>query len=873
MKNIYIYDIEVFKHDYLVCVVNYSNPEERYHAWSGDKAAIYKLKALFMNPDNIFGGFNNKHYDDYIVKAIFQGATTDEIKAYNDFIIAGGHPWEYPVDYGYKRFLSFDLRDDLPVDLSLKAIEGNLRLPIIESSVPFDIDRPLTPEERAEVLRYCWHDSVSTVELLNKRYQYVCAKHDVAMMKELTWPERTMGLGLTNAKLTAMYLEAQGDAPTDDERAYVIPANLNLDRIPKEVLDFFGKLKDETITDEDLFKSKFTLAFEEGMEIVYAFGGLHASLSNCDIRANKDLMICNWDVGSMYPSMMINNHLLSRSVTRPEEYRQVRDDRIKAKHSGDKKRAEALKLVLNTAYGAMLNKYNKLYDPLMARSVCITGQLYLTDLIFGLKRACKSFRGLNFNTDGVMFSIHPSDREASMEVINEWQARTGLELEEDQIVQYTAKDVNNYIIVKSDGETKAIGGYVSLHEGGSIKSSNMVIVDKAVYNYFVNGTKPEDTISSSEDIFEFQIIAKCGSKYEKASWLVNGEHKDVQRVNRIYASKDKTLGPLYKWKLKSEELRPELIANLPDNCLVDNENKMTLDDIDKQFYIDEARKRIMAYIGEEPVKKPKKIKTRSTKKESKRRTLETMTNAETIQVDILGQDEPVEIEIGDPIINEYYEEPSYEPTIDEPVIQLPTIDNPDILKTGNIYAKLFKARLDFMGRPVEKRGVNKDGSKYFTLQDIVPIASQILYQVGLMYVITFTDKYAVGTLMNVVDTEEKPIVFHSPMVATGSVNDLGEQQIAQRRLLYLTMLDIADNAIVDDREPVVARGPNTRVAVPNTVTQEQKNEVKKYLMLLREMSPVHEPYITQVVNIMKGNPTGQQVDAILKELVYKTNSK
>lgn len=881
MKNIYIYDIEVFKHDYLVCVVNYSSPEERYHAWSGDKAAIYKLKALFMNPNNIFGGFNNKHYDDYIVKAIFQGATTDEIKAYNDFIIAGGHPWEYPVDYGYKRFLSFDLRDDLPIDLSLKAIEGNLRLPILESSVPFDIDRPLTPEERAEVLRYCWHDVYSSTVLAKNRVSYLTAKSDVAMMKQHSWPDKTMGLGLTNAKLTAMYLEAQGDAPTDDERAYVIPANLNLDRIPKEVLDFFGKLKDETITDEDLFKSKFTLAFEEGMEIVYAFGGLHASLSNCDIRASKDLMICNWDVGSMYPSMMINNHLVSRAVARPEEYRQVRDDRIKAKHSGDKKRAEALKLVLNTAYGAMLNKYNKLYDPLMARSVCITGQLYLTDLIFGLKRACKSFRGLNFNTDGVMFSIHPSDREASMEVINEWQARTGLELEEDQIVQYTAKDVNNYIIVKSDGETKAIGGYVSLHKGGSIKSSNMVIVDKAVYNYFVNGTKPEDTVSSSEDIFEFQIIAKCGSKYEKATWLVNGEHKDVQRVNRIYASKDKTLGPLYKWKLKSEELRPELIANLPDNCLVDNENKMTLDDIDKQFYIDEARKRIMAYIGEEPIKKPKKIKTRSTKKETKRRTLKTMTNAETIQVDILGQDEPIEIEIGDPIINEYYEEPSYEPTIDvptnEPVVKFPIIDDPDILKTGNIYAKLFRARFHFMDWHTEKSGVNKDGSKYFTLQDIVPIASQILYQVGLMYVITFTDKYAVGTLMNVVDTEEKPIVFHSPMVATSSVNDLGEQQIAQRRLLYLTMLDIADNAIVDDKETKLPNLSGSYGYVPKavstTVTQEQKNEVKKYLVLLREMSPVHEPYITQVVNIMKGNPTGQQVDAILKELVHKTNSK
>ena len=98
MKNVYIYDIEVFKEDYLVCAINYRNPEERHHAWSGDTQALLQLKALFLNTNNMFGGFNNKHYDDYIVKAILRGASTEEVKAYNDFIIGGGQPWEYPVD-------------------------------------------------------------------------------------------------------------------------------------------------------------------------------------------------------------------------------------------------------------------------------------------------------------------------------------------------------------------------------------------------------------------------------------------------------------------------------------------------------------------------------------------------------------------------------------------------------------------------------------------------------------------------------------------------------------------------------------------------------------------------------------------------------
>lgn len=888
MKNVYIYDIEVFKEDYLVCAINYRNPEERHHAWSGDTQALLQLKALFLNTNNMFGGFNNKHYDDYIVKAILRGASTEEVKAYNDFIIGGGQPWEYPVDYGYKKFLSFDLRDDLPINLSLKAIEGNLRLPIVESSVPFDIDRALTPEEREEVLRYCWHDVESTHKLMTERTPYLLAKYNVATMKGNTWPERTMGMGLTNAKLTAMYLEAQGDAPTDDEREYIIPSNLNLDRIPKEVLDFFGKLKDTSIPDEELFKSKLNLKFED-MEIVYAFGGLHASLSNCDIRANENLVIWNWDVGSMYPSMMINNHLVSRAVARPGEYKQVRDDRIEAKHRGDKKKADALKLVLNTAYGAMLNKYNKLYDPLMARSVCITGQLYLTDLIFGLKGACKTFRGLNFNTDGVMFSIHPSEYEASMEVINEWQARTGLTLEGEEIIQYTAKDVNNYIVVHADGSTKAIGGYVSLHKGGSIKSNNMVIVDKAVYNYFVNGTAPEDTINGSTDIFEFQIIAKCGGKYEKATWMVNGEHKDVQRVNRIYASRGSSLGTLYKWKLKGDDLRPEQIANLPEHCLVDNENNVTVDDIDKQFYIDEAKKRIAAYIGEEPVKKVKRKATKpKTTKESKRRTVKRMKpqDMETVEVHLLGHEEPTEVPIEEPIplffanpeVTHIKQEniggsPSLHPNVELPKVNL-CFDKETILG-ANIHAKLSLARLQFDEYEVPKSGRNgQNGSCYFELRDIVPVASRILYNLGLIFEITFTDKFAVGTLVNMSVPDEEPIVFQSPLVnidntLIDAVKYLGNQQNHQRRCLYMMLLDIVDNDV-----PVSADHVGTSILrqppACTPVTDVQKGEVKKLLLKLRELGPMNESYIHQVVQIMKGNPSSQQAQEIIKDLVNKT---
>ena len=39
-----------------------------------------------------------------------------------------------------------------------------------------------------------------------------------------------------------------------------------------------------------------------------------------------------------------------------------------------------LKLILNTVYGATKNKYNALYDPYMAGSLCYTGQILLAAL-------------------------------------------------------------------------------------------------------------------------------------------------------------------------------------------------------------------------------------------------------------------------------------------------------------------------------------------------------------------------------------------------------------------------------------------------------------------------------------------------------------
>ena len=74
------YDFEVFKYDWLVIVLDMEAQKE--HVIINDKA---KLEALYeAHKFDIWTGFNSRHYDQYILKAILCGFNPKEV---NDFII------------------------------------------------------------------------------------------------------------------------------------------------------------------------------------------------------------------------------------------------------------------------------------------------------------------------------------------------------------------------------------------------------------------------------------------------------------------------------------------------------------------------------------------------------------------------------------------------------------------------------------------------------------------------------------------------------------------------------------------------------------------------------------------------------------------
>lgn len=294
----------------------------------------------------------------------------------------------------------------------------------------------------------------------------------------------------------------------------------------------------------------------------------------------------------------------SRNIPSPDVYAATIERRVKAKRAGDKATANALKLVLNTTYGAMLNRYNPLYDPLMGRSVCISGQLFLLELANHLVTDCKTLKVIQLNTDGIMVSFDEDEYQKVLEITGEWQERTGFELEEDTVKSICQKDVNNYVEVPFEGDPKIKGGVLvrGIAPAGAFNiNNNACVVAKAVKDYLAYGIPVEDTIMSCDRLLDFQLVAKAGSKYGDALHEVDGQTEVVQKVNRVYATEDHRYGTLYKIHLGTGS--PVKIAGLPAKCVVDNDNHLTIDVVDRDWYIRQAKKYVRDFLGEKPPKR------------------------------------------------------------------------------------------------------------------------------------------------------------------------------------------------------------------------------------------------------------------------------
>ena len=567
------YDFEVFKHDWMVVIINPVAHDERVIINDADA-----LTALYEeHKREIWVGYNNLHYDQFIFKGILCGF---DPKAINDFIIAEGHKgWQYSSLLRKLYMVNYDVFHPR-TDRGLKTHEAYLGNDICETTVPFDIDRKLTEAEIAETVKYCRHDVEQTIEVFMQRKSEFDARMDLLKMFNLP----LVYLGKTDAQLTAIILGAERPARPRDDEFDIVPLPC-LDLGP---YDFIRSWYLDPVNQDYSATLDFDIA---GCPHKCAWGGLHGAITQ---YAGEGYFI-NVDVESYYPAEMIAHELLSRNVQDPSKFKGIRDHRIELKHAKDP-RQKALKLVVNGTYGASKDKFNALYDPRQANMVCVNGQLMLIDLMHKLVRDVGA-EIIQSNTDGVLIRM-PDDFDGGPDVFYdrvddvayEWEHRTGMGLEFDEFTRVYQKHVNNYVLVAADGSMKTKGAYVK--KLGPL-DYDLAVVNKALVEYMVHGVPVEDTIMADDDLIDYQRVVKVSGKYK---YGVHGHERLTDKCFRVFASTRESDGMI--GRVKVGKAKPEKFGNTSEHSFIDNgdvHGKKCPSYLDKSWYIQLAKTRLAQF--------------------------------------------------------------------------------------------------------------------------------------------------------------------------------------------------------------------------------------------------------------------------------------
>jgi hypothetical protein len=582
-KKVYVYDIEVFQNIFHCSVKNTETGEIYKFEISERKNQLRELVKFFKQVDSyikwgdfyttdleiksevIFCGYNNLHYDNPIVNYIIE--YEDKLMSYNvaticssifnlsrtittsteDNIEAWKH-WKYQIWFDTFDLLTMLYSNKLRV--GLKEIQVTMQYPNVQEFV-CDWSKPLPLEDFDNMIDYNINDIESAAELLNR-----CKKDiDLRIAIEDEYGVRVLskdGVNIGMKILTQKYLEKTGLTWWDIEGL-----RSPMDYIPlKDVILPFIKY-DSPILQRvlDDMKSQIVSPGRKGYENNFIFnglrytvgvGGIHSKNDPEIIIPKEDEMLIDIDVASLYPSMLIEYKFYPKHLGPEflEVYSQIKDERIEAKHNGDKVKNETLKLALNGLSGNLQNQHNFCYSPFAVMQIRINGQLLLLMLAERLTQI--GCRIVQANTDGLFVLLKKSIYEQANKICQEWEQLTRLTLEEERFEAMYQYAINDYIAVKE--------GYKETKNPDLIKTKGMFItkvllgkglsakiIPEAIIKYFVDGIPVEDTIKGCTDIRKFLMSEKTGKQ-----WHVEYMNQEQQRTNRFYASTNG--GYLWKWK-------------------------------------------------------------------------------------------------------------------------------------------------------------------------------------------------------------------------------------------------------------------------------------------------------------------------------------
>lgn len=606
-KAVFVFDIEVFQNIFHCSVkdtetntiykfeiserknqlrelVKFFKQVNKYITWGE-----YYTTTRQIESNIIFCGYNNLHYDNPIINYIIE--YEDTLMNHNVFTICSSifnlsktittskednidawKHWKYQIWFDTFDILTMLYSNKLRV--GLKEIQVTMQYPNVQEFV-CDWTKPLPLEDFDSMIDYNINDIESTSELLNR-----CKKDvDLRIAIEDEYGVRVLskdGVNIGMKILTQKYLEKTGLTWWDIEGL-----RSPMDYIPlKDVILPFIKydspilnrvledMKDQIVSPgRKGYENNFVFA---GLRYTVGVGGIHSKNDPEIIIPKEDEMLIDIDVASLYPSMLIEYGFYPKHLGPEflEVYSQIKNERIEAKHNGDKVKNETLKLALNGLSGNLQNEHNFCYSPEAVMKIRINGQLLL--LMLAEKLTQVGCRIIQANTDGLFVLLKKDNYQQINTICRNWEQLTKLTLEEERFEAMYQYAINDYIAVTTlypDMKKRFLSGETIIRKSTKkpytcieeiqedfIKTKGMFItkvllgkglsakiIPEAIIKYFVDGIPVEQTIKECKDIKKFLMSEKTGKQ-----WHVEYMNKEQQRTNRFYASTNG--GYLWKWK-------------------------------------------------------------------------------------------------------------------------------------------------------------------------------------------------------------------------------------------------------------------------------------------------------------------------------------
>ena len=609
-KVVFVYDVESFPNLFTCTLLNTNSNKIGVYEISNRKNDLGKIVSTFLNKGIIFCGYNNKYYDDPIINYIILNQqillqkpvwdVTKDIKTLSNEIIESGDKFDSWSTYKHAHcFPSFDLLRMMfskKLRCGLKELQVTMQYPNVQE-YDGDFNRNVQDSEIDNIISYNINDVNSTNQLLLLNQKNIDLR--IGIHNEYGINAMSMdGVGIGNEILKTKYLQATNKkwSEVKDLRSPCNIVDLNEIILPKisfetEILqNLLNEIKTLRINLNKKWNKQFY--FHDSL-ISMGLGGLHNLSEPEIIIPNDDECLLDADAASLYPSLLISYEFYPQHLGKEflNIYKQIKDERIEAKHNGNKIKNETLKLALNSVTGNMQSEYSWLYDPKSVMKIRMNGQLFLLKLAEMLINTtnCKI---INYNTDGIFILIKRNMLDKLKEIIKSFEEFSLLNMEIEGFESMYQFAINDYIAVK-EGYSKTKNPDLIKKKGMFIdtpvlgKGLRPLIIPKAICEYFVNKTPIETTLYNSDDIRDFCTYQKVDKKFH-----VMYENKEVSRINRFYMSKYGSQLIKYEMDYTGKKLRPTTLCSSSPVTLLNKFDNLSVKDkhINYLYYKNEIYK-------------------------------------------------------------------------------------------------------------------------------------------------------------------------------------------------------------------------------------------------------------------------------------------